>query len=710
MADCNPSVGDANYRPQRTPLPVVRWLQAGAVVAGMAIAVVATPAIASADNGGTSSESDVAKPAAAHRSPAVGRHTAADTATVSSRNAGARPAASVARKSIDPAHSASAVRRVVRVPMSTSMSPTAKTTASAVSTDPLGNLSAFLGLPGAPATSAPSLSAFPLLLRLTLEDVFSGTGPTTVTNPTAVVTGLFNQVLRETPSTDELQNYLGIFGLTGVNGVVSGLYSSSQFRQQEVANYYLELLSRPATQQEISWGASELMWGTPEPLFAASIASTREFYAASSSGGGQFGPKPSATTYVNLLYRSMLGQPADANAASIYVQKLQAGQGTWLTAVQFVTADPFRTVKVGEIYQVLGQTASTADIAGYLDDWFRDGGLAGIATTLLAGATNVSRIEAGQVTLPANLASAGKLQTLLLSPYTETADGFYAQFGTLLSLDPANPISKTNKCTTANTSCDQSLFQLLTAGGTDRGLPNNGMYLTSIYANVATLIPTQKEIDISKSLKYPLQNPDQLTTLFTGGAIQTSPAIVTADNGTYIIDGHHRWSSIVLINPYTQVTALDLGYVPTPQDGLKQAQIGVAVVNDYLPQSTVTPGTNLYDMSEDVFNATVNDFILNAADAHPEDPNPTVSWTDQVLQVFADALNFKTSKTPIDEQYTIVDNYLWANVLRMRELNPFVPGATSRSIMPQTDPLPLTQTYFAGGALSYSFPTVSYLG
>ena len=139
-------------------------------------------------------------------------------------------------------------------------------------------------------------------------------------------------------------------------------------------------------------------------------------------------------------------------------------------------------------------------------------------------------------------------------------------------------------------------------------------------------------------------------------------------------------------------------------------RIGVAAVNDYLPSSTVTPGTNLYDMSEEVFNATVNDFILNAADAHPEDPNPTVSWTDQVLNVFGDALNFKTSKTPIDEQYTIVDNYLWANVLRMRELNPFIPGATSRSIMPQTDPLPLTQTYFASGALSYTFPTISYLG
>jgi hypothetical protein len=690
------------------------------------MALAAAPA-AVADEGTSSATSDSAtsshrstatdastRPAAARSTRSATRRaiptdavTASRIATADAPKSAAIPRASSAgRRSGAPA----ATHPAAAGPFGAAFTLRRSAAAVAVSTDPLGKVAAFFGLASAPATSAPALDAIPLLLRLTLEDVFSGTGPAPVNNPTAVVTGLFNQVLRENPTTDELQNYLGVLARTGVNGVVAGLYSSSQFRQHEVATYYLELLSRPATQAEISWGASQLMWGKPEPLFIASIARTREFYAASASGGGQFGPTPTANSYVNLLYRTLVGQPADPTTAAIYVQKLQAGLPSGFVARDFVTSDPFRTVKVDEIFSVLGQTPDSTQAADYVSNWFRDGGLAGIATGLLADATNVQSIEAGQVALPANLASAGKLQTLLLSPYTEAADGFYTQFGTLLSLDPANPISNTNKCTAANTGCDQSLFQLLTTGGTDRGLPNNGIYLTSIYANVATLIPTQKEIDISKSLKYPLQNPDQLTTNFTGGAIQTSPAILTADNGTYIIDGHHRWSSIVLINPYSQVTALDLGYVPTPQDGLKEAQIGVAAVNDYLPSSTVTPGTNLYDMSEEVFNATVNDFILNAADAHPEDPNPTVSWTDQVLKVFGDALNFKTSETPIDEQYTTVDNYLWANVLRMRELNPFIPGATSRSIMPQTDPLPLTQTYFAGGALSYTFPTISYLG
>jgi hypothetical protein len=572
-----------------------------------------------------------------------------------------------------------------------------KARASAVSTDPLGNVAAFFGLPSAPGTSAPTLNAIPLLLRLTLEDVFSGTGPAPVTNPTAVVTGLFNEVLRENPTSDELQNYLGVLGLTGVNGVVAGLYSSSQFRQQEVNNYYLELLSRPATQNEISWGASQLMWGTPAPLFAASIAKTPEFYAASASGGGQFGPTPTANSYVNLLYRTLVGQAADPTTAAVYVQRLQAGLPTGFVARDFVTSDTFRTVKVDEIFSVLGQTPDPAQVAGYVDSWFFYGGLAGISTSLLATSSNVQRIEAGQVPLP-DTSAAAKLQTLLLSPYGEATDptSFYAQFGTLLSLS-GTPISDTNQCTPSNTQCDQALFQLLTQGAVDRGLPNSSLVLAAMNANVATMIPTQNQIDVTKSLRYTLQDPDQLTTYFAGGLIQFSTPVLTADDGAYIVDGHHRWSGVVLINPYAQMAALDIGYVPTPQDGLKEAQAGVAAVNYYLPSSTADEAGNLYTMSESAFNYYVNQFIQ--AGSTPED----------VLAVFAKNLNYSKA-IPIDQQYVNIDNYLWSNVLRMRALNPYVPGATTRVVMPQTDPLPLTQTYYASGALSYTFPTISYLG
>ena len=102
-------------------------------------------------------------------------------------------------------------------------------------------------------------------------------------------------------------------------------------------------------------------------------------------------------------------------------------------------------------------------------------------------------------------------------------------------------------------------------------------------------------------------------------------------------------------------------------------------------------------MSEAAFNDYVNQFIQAG------------STPDDVLAIFAKNLN-SSNATPVDQQYVNIDNYLWSNVLRMRARNPYVPGATTRVVMPQTDPLPLTQTYYAGGALSYSFPTISYLG
>ena len=553
-------------------------------------------------------------------------------------------------------------------------------------------------LAAAVPSAAPGLGSFSATLRLNLEDVFTGTGKPVVTNPAAVVTGLFNEVLRRDPTPAELQNYLNRLNLLGVNGVVAGLYSSDAFRQNAVTNYYLELLGRTPTQQELSRGATRLALGTPEPRFAASIAGSTQFYTASASGGGKFGTQPSANTYVDLLFRTLLGEAADPTAAAPLVQQLQGGLPIARAANQFVMTDAYRTVKVGEVYEVLGQAASPTDIAGYVKSWFMAGGQGGISRSLLATTANMQRIEAGLVPVP-DVGAAADLQMLLLAAYTGTPEGFTNLFNSLLSLDPNNPIGETNPCTPSNASCNQPLFDLVTTGGRDRGIPNSSLTLTSITANVATLVPTQNEIDLTASLKFPLQSATQLQTYFAGGIIQPfGNPIVTANDGTYILDGHHRWSAIVLINPYTQVTALDIGYVPTPQTGLKEAQTGVLAAKGYLPSAKVKPGTNLYTIDEATFDTQVRKFIEDGSD------------TQAVLNVFGTYLGFQPLTTPLDEQYTIIQNYLWGNVLRMRDLNPYIPEAPPRSVMPQTDPLPVVQGYLASGDLSYSFPTISYLG
>lgn len=570
------------------------------------------------------------------------------------------------------------------------VTPPAAHAAAAAQFDPLGQLSAFFGLPGAPATAAPTIGAFPILTRLTLEDLFTGTGPAAVTNPTAVVTGLFNQVLRTDPTAAELQNYLGILSLTGVNGVIAGLYSSTAFRQAEVTNYYLELLNRPATAQELAWNTSALVWGMPEPLFAASIAGSQTFYQASSAGGGTAGVSPSAPTYVANLYRSLLGTPVDTAVAAAYVQQLNAGLPIGLAAVQFVTADAFRQAKVQEIYSVLGQTATQAEITSAVQNWFFDGGLAGIATSLMATSANVGRIETGQVGLP-DMVAAAQLQEILLAAYTADEDGFVKTLNRLLNVDEQNP------CPTSP-SCNVALYTLLTTGGPDRGLANGALTITYGNADVATMVPTQNEIDLAKTLKNTLQDPVSIETFFDGGVITPfgDAPVITADGGTYIIDGHHRWSAIYLINPYAQVITVDAGYVPTPQTALKETQIGIVAQLGYLK---VSPGggINVYTVERNVFDERVTEWITTGAQK------------DAVLAVFRDNLGIPDTATEA-EQLTAIENYIWTNVERMRALNPYVPGATNREVMPQASPLTPILALMGSGLLSYSFPTVSYLG
>jgi hypothetical protein len=714
---------------RRRVLPVVRWLQVGAAAASLGMAVAAAPAVAWADDSSAASDSasqstargagpvhrspvrhdspaagsstDSAPEAAGHRGAGAGRVSAqttvtrsggdSDLAEVATAPAPAAAAPVTARASA--ATTAPAVTPVIAAAVTSS--PAVGATAAASTTSAV--TSAKAAAQAAPS-AAPGLGSFGATLRLNIEDVISGTGKPVVTNPTAVVTGLFLEVLRRDPTATELQNYLNRLSMLGVNGVVAGLYTSDAFRQNAVNNYYLELLGRTPTQKELTLGALRLALGT-EPNFAASLAGSKEFYDDSAAGGGKFGTQPSATTYVDLLYRSLLGEATGPSAAPL-VQQVQGGLPISWAASQFVNTDAYRTVKVSEVYQVLGQAASAADIAGYVNNWLLAGGQGGISRSLLATSANVQRIEAGLVDTP-DVAAAADLQKLLLSYYTDKPEGFTKLFNQLLSLDPNNPIGPSNPCSDTNASCNTALYNLVTKGGTTRGIPNNSLTLTSINANVATLIPTQNEIDMSSSLKFPLQNPDQLKATFAGGVMPPSGKVpnpvVTADGGTYIVDGHHRWSSVYLINPNTQIAAVDIGYVPTPQTALKEAQMGVVATKGYLASATVQ-GENLYTISQPLFDTRVRQYIEDG------------TTPDAVMAVFGSYLGFNPATTPLDDQYAIVDKYLWTNVLRMRDLNPYIPEAPSRSVMPQTDPLPMWQQYMDSRALSYSFPTISYLG
>jgi len=205
---------------------------------------------------------------------------------------------------------------------------------------------------------------------------------------------------------------------------------------------------------------------------------------------------------------------------------------------------------------------------------------------------------------------------------------------------------------------------------------------TDISPKVTALKPTQNEIDVDKSLKFPLTDATSAAVCLKGGAVSIAGKnIVTGGGGKFIIDGHHRWSQLYCMNPEASITALDISNITDPIAGLKATQLGIAADSGKIETQKVE-GQNLLKMGKDALVAYVVKTI-----------------TPQVVQVFVangigkgrSAFAKVAAKTkPLQEapdQTTklAIANYIWKNVEQMQQNNQPVSGAPGRGIMPQTD-------------------------
>jgi hypothetical protein len=201
---------------------------------------------------------------------------------------------------------------------------------------------------------------------------------------------------------------------------------------------------------------------------------------------------------------------------------------------------------------------------------------------------------------------------------------------------------------------------------------------------VIKLSPTQNEIDVDKSLKFPLTNAQSAAECLKGGAVAIAgKKIVTGGGGTFIIDGHHRWSQLYCINPKASIQAIDVTNITDPIAGLKATQLGIAGDIGKVPVATVK-GSNLLVMDK---NNLVN-YVIKTI-------------TPEVVQVFvangigkgrskmsgaiakSKTANLKEAED-IETKKAIAE-YIWKNVELMQQNNTPVSGAPSRNIMPQTD-------------------------
>lgn len=186
--------------------------------------------------------------------------------------------------------------------------------------------------------------------------------------------------------------------------------------------------------------------------------------------------------------------------------------------------------------------------------------------------------------------------------------------------------------------------------------------LSSKAVPVKNLIPTQNEIAADKSLLRPLTDTGTATSFLKGGTLAPGGPIISSGGGKYVIDGHHRWSQIYVINPNAKVQALDISNLKNPFDALKATQIGIAADIGKLP-SGKAGGVDLIQSGK----AQVKSYVIS-------------NITEPVVEVFK---KFGKGSTPEE-----IADYIWSNVESMQKNNKPIAGAPKRDIMPQTGDAP----------------------
>lgn len=223
--------------------------------------------------------------------------------------------------------------------------------------------------------------------------------------------------------------------------------------------------------------------------------------------------------------------------------------------------------------------------------------------------------------------------------------------------------------TLGSNASDPKVKAFIGAGKLDNDENDDKFNFTGKDIAVVDLIPTQNEIDIDKSLSFPMKDPAKFIEYIKGDGKTFAPngKIVTY-NGKYIIDGHHRWSQVYACNKNAKISAVDIEIDGlSPLEVLKAVQAAIALQKGSVPTQTVN-GTNLLEVD---FNTLKTWVDSNAKDAF-------------VAAFKEDQEVMKKLGNPSDVKEGIF-KYIASNVKEMRKTSQPVDGAPKRDFMPQTD-------------------------
>lgn len=191
---------------------------------------------------------------------------------------------------------------------------------------------------------------------------------------------------------------------------------------------------------------------------------------------------------------------------------------------------------------------------------------------------------------------------------------------------------------------------------------------------VKDLVPTQNEVDIDKSLAFPMKkDPSKFIDYNKGDGPFTLGSPIVTYKGKYVIDGHHRWSQLYACNADATIKAVDIDIASDldPIDVLKAVQASIAVATGGVPTQSVQ-GTNLLKVDADSLDKWI--------DGVSDDFFSKVKADKTVVDKMKSA-----TKSDSDNIKDLVKDYVGRNVKVMQASSQPVSGAPKRDFMPQTD-------------------------
>jgi hypothetical protein len=168
---------------------------------------------------------------------------------------------------------------------------------------------------------------------------------------------------------------------------------------------------------------------------------------------------------------------------------------------------------------------------------------------------------------------------------------------------------------------DPRVRALLAAGTRDGAPQDEKADPKSASPSVGELKPTQVEIELTKSIAYPLAKFKAYKTMMSGDVQKIGPPdndhIVI--NGDLIIDGHHRWSSLFSVTgPTGKIAAYDLGIpLSDATSVLATVQVGIAATlsdGEPVPKAKAG-GKNILGKGKDEIKSLIEDSIGESTEA-----------------------------------------------------------------------------------------------